>query len=490
MKRPHLILIALILLISLFFRTYQIVSRFDYAHDGDLYSWIVKDIVVNKDLRLIGQLTSAPGIYIGPIFYYLLIPFFLLFNMDPVGIVIPITIFGILTTLSYYFIFAKLFNKYAGFFAAFIQSVSLFSVDFDRRNVPSTPTNLWTIWYFYTIISISRGNYSVLPILGILIGLVWHLHIALAPALLAIPAAMLISRKFPRPLEIIHFLVALILTSIPLIIFEVRNSFPQTLSLVQNFLISHEGGAGEWKLQMVLNMIGKNINALLLSPQSLPSASYPFLLFALLLLFIPLFSKRIISAKEIIPQLVWIFGVVAFFSISSSLISEYYFYNIQVIFIALVSLTLYLLYKSSTKWHFAVICLLILIFLKNLYFFTTSYIYHKGYAERKAVANYITMDAKNKGFPCIGINYITSPGENVGFRYFFYLNNQHLVPPSNNVPVYSIVIPDEYALKEVEVKYGHIGIITPKKIQPKEVMDYHCSGGNSNLTDPMFGYVE
>ena len=60
----------------------------------------------------------------------------------------------------------------------------------------------------------------------------------------------------------------------------------------------------------------------------------------------------------------------------------------------------------------------------------------------------------------------------------------------NGSPVYSIVIPDEYAKGEVEKKFGHIGVITPKNISSKEAIDYACSGLNTNLTDPMFGYVE
>ena len=68
MRRSHLLILALILVIGLFFRSYQLTERFEFAHDGDLYSWIVKDIVVNHHFRLIGQLTSAPGIFIGGLF--------------------------------------------------------------------------------------------------------------------------------------------------------------------------------------------------------------------------------------------------------------------------------------------------------------------------------------------------------------------------------------------------------------------------------------
>src|SRR3989344_8893911 len=103
MRRSHLLLVGL-LLIGLFFRSYKIVERFEFAHDGDLYSWIVKDIVVNHHIRLIGQLTSAPGIFIGPAFYYLLVPFFILTKMDPIGTIYFALLVGLITIISYYFV--------------------------------------------------------------------------------------------------------------------------------------------------------------------------------------------------------------------------------------------------------------------------------------------------------------------------------------------------------------------------------------------------
>lgn len=127
--------------------------------------------------------------------------------------------------------------------------------------------------------------------------------------------------------------------------------------------------------------------------------------------------------------------------------------------------------------------------LKNIFALVFSDYYHKGYTEKKAVVDYIISDAKNKNFPCFSINYITSPGENVGFRYFFYLKNAKLAVPGRGSPVYSIVIPDEYS-KEVKVKFGHIGVIPPLEVVSEEMVNEACSGQNTNLTDPMFGYVE
>lgn len=489
MKKNTLIFLTAILFISIFFRTYDVVGRYGYGHDAELFSWIVKDIVVNHHPRLIGQLTSAPGIFIGPLFYYLLVPFFLIFKMDPIAAVVPVTIIGIFTTLSYYFIFSKLFGKTAGLIAAFLQAILLPWVGFDRRIVPSTPTNLWVIWYFYILIQIARGKFWALPILGILIGLIWHIHIALLPTLFAIPFAFFISRKMPKIKEILLFALTLFVTSLPLIIFESRHNFIQTKSLIENFTAGHGGGVGITKFLYILDMITKNINNMFFSPYPLPDILKTLFVLSFIIPAIILIKKKILTKKEIFPLSALFIGVVGFFIFSSSLLSEYYLYSIEIIFVALIALTLSLLLKNKIGRIFVVLILGGL-FIKNTYHFLTDYIYKKDYQERKAVVEFITADAKIKGFPCIGVTYITSPGENTGFRYFFYLKNQHLVHPSKDVPVYNIVIPDELSKDEVRYKFGHIGLIPPTSIPSKETIEKTCQGPNTNLTDSMFGYVE
>lgn len=489
-KRPHLLVLGFILLIGLFFRSYQIVERFAFAHDGDLYSWIIKDVVVNHHFRLIGQLTSAPGIFIGGLFYYLLIPFFLITKMDPIGVTIFALIIGLSSILSFYFVISKLFNTTNGLIAAFLYAILLTTVNTDRWVVPTITTNLWTIWYLYTVIQIARGNYKILPLLGILVGLIWHVHIALIPTLVAIPVAIVLAKKIPNSKQITRFIIALFITSLPLIIFEARHGFGQTTSLISNFLTPPTGITGVYKVALVLNMIVRNINTLILEPQSLSQKLNVLLPVLLTASSFFLIKNKILSRKELAIFLIWITGVIIFFGFSSSPISEYYFSSINIIIIVITSLIFYLIFKSSILGKVLIIGILLLITIKNGYFLVTQNYYNKGYAERKSIVNYIKTDAEKNNYPCIGISYITTPGENVGFRYFFYLNKMHLVHPSIYVPVYNIVIPDELSLDEVKQKFGHIGIIPPTTIPSKDKVDGSCQTPDTNLTDSMFGYVD
>lgn len=486
---PHLQILVIVLIIALFFRTYNGLKWFDFAHDGDLYSWIVKDIVVDHHLRLIGQLTSAPGIFIGPFFYYLLIPFFLLTRMDPAGAIIPITTIGVLTVFSYYYVFARLFNKTVGLISSFLYAALLENIYFDRRVVPSTPTNIWLVWYFFTIIMITRGQYAVFPLLGLLIGLIWHIHIALAPTLVVVPIAMLLSKKLPSRKQIYHFLTALTIPSIPLVLFEARHNFSQTASFINNFFVSQGGGTGIEKLQLVLIKLTSNLIRLLFYPQEI-RVNHSLILAALMISPILIFKKRVINKRELIIFYSWITFVILFYSISSIVLSEYYLASVEIVFLAIVSSLLYLLYKSSVIGKYITLLAMLFILLNSWLNIGNLYSFRKGYVERKAAAAFIKEDSVEKGFPCVSISYITSPGENVGFRQFFWLDNLKTTKVQADSVTYSIVNPPEFANGDKEKHFGQIKVIVPDKLPTRERINKSCEGGNTNLTDSLFGFTK
>lgn len=489
-KHQYFYAFLVILLIGLFFRTFKLVEWFHFDHDNDLASWIVKDMAIDHHIRLIGQLTSAKGIFIGGGYYYLITPFYLLFNMDPVGSLIPLTLLGTIAIISYYFVFNKLYNPIVGLIITFLYSTSVSSIFFDRRVVPSTPTNIWVVWYFYTVIMITRGNYSILPLVGILAGTIWHIHVALAPAFLALPIAMIMSKKWPSFKQILFTILTFAITSIPLALFEFKHNFSQLNSLFSNFSSDHGAATGLDKFNLVTIYLGRNLDSLFLSPLTIPGIDNRIWLVLTIVFAILLVYKKILKLKEIVPLAFWFFGVIIFFTISSSPISEYYLYNVEILSLFVFSFVGYLIYKSSNKGKIIILVLLSLILAKDLYYFFTFQPYKKGYVERKNAIAFIAQDAKQKGYPCIAISYITTPGENFGYRYFIWLNNLHTTRTDSGNPIYTIVSPDELAKGVPMAKFEHIGVITPDHDPNKDNFTPNCNLPNSNTEDSMFGFVK
>src|SRR3972149_8552210 len=188
-------LLIAILAFGFILRIYNVREAFLYSHDQDLAGWIIKDVVVNHHPRLIGQLTSTDGIFIGPIFYYFLIPFYLLAKMDPIGGVFAVSVLGLITIASYYFVFSRVFGKVTGAVAGIIYAASYYMVFNDREVVPTMPVMLWAVWYFWAINLLLKGKSSAYLISGILLGLIWHINLALILVTPLIPLSIFLSKK-------------------------------------------------------------------------------------------------------------------------------------------------------------------------------------------------------------------------------------------------------------------------------------------------------
>src|SRR3989344_3324902 len=133
-KTISIIPLLAILAIGMFVRVYQYKERFNYNHDNDLSAWIVKDIVVDKHLRLIGQQTTAQGIFIGPYFYYALIPFYLATRMDPIGTVALPWLIGAASIFSIYYVVNKIWGRRPAFIAALLYAAS-FGISATEREI-------------------------------------------------------------------------------------------------------------------------------------------------------------------------------------------------------------------------------------------------------------------------------------------------------------------------------------------------------------------
>ena len=113
-----------------------------------------------------------------------------------------------------------------------------------------------------------------------------------------------------------------------------------------------------------------------------------------------------------------------------------------------------------------------------------------GYLYRKNLVGYIKKDSIVWGYPCIAISYITKPGYDFGYRYFYYLESLHVNKPISGSPVYTIVYPLRGDI-DVDKTFGIIGLIYPDYSKyTKEGVLKSCSGEDSNLTDPMFGFTQ
>lgn len=476
-------------LAGLVLRMVQPQERFLYGHDQDLSAWFVKDIVVNHHIRLIGQETSTQGIFIGPLFYYLLVPFFLLFNMDPIGGVHLMLFIGAFSIFSIYFVISKIFTKNSAIIATLIYSISYYTVMNDREVVPTAPVIVWTVWFLYGLHLILKKKIKEgFILLGFLAGLIWHLNFALVLPFPLVILALVFAKTRIKFQNLIYGFLAFLLPAAPLFLFELRHNFPQSKALVVSLTTNqHDVVSGIEKLNRVILLMSKNIHSLFIG--SYPGISYKTVLYVIILFFGYLLIKKVLSKKWAVILSVWILIYVVFFSLYSKIVSEYYLNGTIIVFISIASLTISEILKYDKIRHFGFIVLgLFSVFSVNK--FITTPINESGYIQRNEIIGQIGKDAQERGYPCLSISYITDPGYNFGYRYFIYLNGIKTKPVSDKIPVYTIVYPLK-PIFPVNTTRGSIGLIYPDyQIYNMDVIEENCRGENDNLSEPLWGFPQ
>ncbi len=459
-------ILLLILLLGLFFRIYKLEIFFPFGHDQDLFAWIAKDIIIDGHVRLIGQETSIIGVFIGPLFYYLIAFAFALFKMNPLSAAVVTTVVSMATIISIYRVFSKFFGKKVGLIGSFLYAVSPGAVFLDRWVVPTQPTILWAVWYLYVLLSTIKGSLPLI-LLSILVGLIWHIHIAFIPLLILLPFAYLLSDKnkpkFRLKTTVISFLIVGIFLA-PFFLFEIRHGFGQINSLINAVYNDHDNLRGTGRLIKVFDSGGRSLaGAFVLSgPAVLLNSSLVSLLpFLLLVAIFYLWYFKALTGRQTVILLAWYFLVIIGQFFSKRIITEYYFNNLFIILFLMLALILVRIDGFFKKFPFVNSLLAVYLIV------VTVWLIQKpddlgGFLYKEKVIEYIKKHSENKNYPCVAVNFIESqPGGGNGFRYLFWYDKLSVITAGDDIPVYNIVNPWTISKDEVDVRFGVLGVIVP-----------------------------
>ncbi len=242
-KKKYNFIFFLILLIGAFLRFYRLPAYVEFLGDQGRDLLHVRDFLVNKDLMFIGPRTSVGDMYLGPWYYYLMAPFLLLSNYNPLGPVVMVTLFSLATVYLLYRIGSDWFNRQAGIIAACFGAVSPVLIKFSTFswNPNIMPFfSLLSIWLTYRIWQ--KKEYKKLIWLAIALAMVLNSHYL---GLLLFPPIglflLLTFLKSKKENNLNHFLKSALLSfgvfsllMSPLILFDLKHDW-QNFSSLQNF---------------------------------------------------------------------------------------------------------------------------------------------------------------------------------------------------------------------------------------------------------------
>lgn len=220
MNKLKLALFVIILAITSFAHIYRIGHTFTFHNDEARDVLIVKKMIDTKTPVLLGPQTSVGNMYLGPLYYYFMLPPLLISNMDPVGPAIMVAIFGILTTWLLFAYASKKFGIWAGVIASLFYALSPVMLHYSRSswNPNLVPFFVMLLLYAWDI----KSKFGWL-LLGLSAGVIFQLHYVALVMVVLVGLAKFY--EYPRKIEVLYALLGFFVMSAPFWLFEARHNF-------------------------------------------------------------------------------------------------------------------------------------------------------------------------------------------------------------------------------------------------------------------------
>ena len=161
---------AALILLALFVRLYRVGPLLGFYFDQGRDAMVIWNLWHEGKFFLIGPVTGLAGIFLGPLYYYLIAPFYLVGGGNPVY---PAAFVSFLTVIALFLLFklgSSMHSKEAGIFALAIGSISRSLVLDSRWFSNPTPiflTSVILLWSLWKILNKGKGYWWILAALMI-----------------------------------------------------------------------------------------------------------------------------------------------------------------------------------------------------------------------------------------------------------------------------------------------------------------------------------
>jgi 4-amino-4-deoxy-L-arabinose transferase-like glycosyltransferase len=399
------VLVALVLLLGFFTRTvipYAVTSfGYDQARDAQRIS----GIVYSHDFKLVGPETDIPGVFNGPLLYYMLAPVYAVSNFNPIAAVMVFVLLNLLTGFLIYITGVVLFkNRLIGLLALFFWGISFDQLTFSHYISNASLMGLGSVIFFLGLaLYFLRKNNLGLPISILGLGMAIQFNFYLAYLLLFYGIFFYFyPRKHNVKLILGSVLFLLVLLS-PFLIAELKWHFMMTKSLLSYVAVQGGIHAFSDSLRAYVDKLGEAIY-------------YSF--FSLNLFFGFLITVGVIAAaylskqykQELLFISIWALSTLPLFGFSSGVFSVHVI-NLTI----LPALTILLAYGAivilkNKKYRILGLVFILLLVLGNIKLLLASDFTRNtivmSYSSEKQVIDYTYQEAQGKPF---SICAITSP---------------------------------------------------------------------------------
>ena len=334
-----------IFLFHIFFIFYQLKLRASFGWDQVDNAWAAIRILREHRYPLLGMVAKQnSGMYIGPLYYYLVAIFYYITQLNPIASPLLAACTAIFSFFVIFFVSNGLFGKRVAVWSCFIYTVSSFIIQTEHNQWPVNfvaPISL--LIFYFLFLSVTRDvKYLLYTAVGA--GLAFHIHFtAIFYPLIILCTLPLLPKSRKTILYVLFSLIIIIVIQTPQIIYYFQHK--QATNNYQSYFQTYYQGL---HLRRVLQLA----HDAFIEFQAILDIPYSFLRSAVFL-YIPSFIICYVwSTKEkhrfVLPYLIilWIAVPWLIFSTYKGALTDYYF--LSQLYIAVI------LYSYITVWLLSV----------------------------------------------------------------------------------------------------------------------------------------
>lgn len=225
-KKSYYLFLTMILVGALFVRAYKTTELMGFYYDQGRDALVIWKFINEGKPFLVGPVTGLQGIFLGPLFYYLITPFYFLSRGAPFLPAVFLAFLTVCGVFMLYYLGWKFDDRKTGLIASFIGGFSYYLMLAGRWLSNPTPimlTSMLLLWSLWKILKTGKNNYWIL--VALLVGI--SLQFESASAIFYIPMVLVFSiwqrNKFPRIKILIMAIFIFSLTLFPQLFFNFRH---------------------------------------------------------------------------------------------------------------------------------------------------------------------------------------------------------------------------------------------------------------------------
>lgn len=236
---PWNLLILIILLCAFILRIYRIGDLLAFHYDQGRDALVIWDLVHNGKMFLIGPTTGLAGVFRGPFYYYLITPFYLLGNGNPIYPSLFLSFTTVLAIWLMYYLVSKFQDKQSALISIILASFSYYIVWASRWLSNPTPMLLLSVVLIFGMYSVLKGKQYGWYVIALVSGLSLF-SFGSSGEVFYIPAILIFLilnwKNRPNLKTSLISLILFILTFSPLLIFDIKHDGILRSGMSNNFM--------------------------------------------------------------------------------------------------------------------------------------------------------------------------------------------------------------------------------------------------------------